>query len=92
MSRNKNTDDSGVDVMPSSITELQPIIEEFINKLKTIESEIELLKQDKQELVDEYSSKIDMKTLKNAMRVAAIKEKVERKETFESFCEILDRI
>ncbi len=86
----KKDEGTGVDTQPTSITDLEPIIKEFVDKLKRIDSEIELLTLDRKELFEEYKDKLDMKTLKQAMRVAAIKEKVARKDTFDTFVHILE--
>lgn len=87
--RNKET---LADEQPASITELQPVVEEFVKRLKTIENEIELLSEDKKRLVDEFSDKLDVKTLKAAMRVVAVREKVSHKDTFDTFVEVLERL
>jgi uncharacterized protein (UPF0335 family) len=63
-----------------------------MEKLKRIDSEIELLTLDRKELFEEYKEKIDMKTLRQAIRVAAIREKVERKETFDTFVHLLEGV
>jgi hypothetical protein len=78
--------------MPSSVTELEPVIREFVDKLRTIKNEQETLKQDEKDLIEEYSEKLDMKTLKAAMRVVAVREKVDRKDTFDTLVEVLERI
>jgi uncharacterized protein (UPF0335 family) len=80
---------TGADTQPTSITDLEPIIKEFVDKLKSIDNEIELLAQDRKELFEEYKDKLDVKTLRQAMRVAAIKEKVDKKDTFDTFVHIL---
>lgn len=90
MTKTENTD--GVDTMPSSLTDLEPLVKEFVEKLRTIQNEIETLKQDEKELVEEYSSKLDMKALKAAMRVMAVKEKVTHKDAFDNCLEVLERI
>jgi uncharacterized protein (UPF0335 family) len=82
----------GADTMPSSITDLEPIIQEFVEKMKRIKNEQELLKQDEKDLMEEYKDKLDMKALKAAMRVVAVKEKVDHKDTFDTMVEVLERI
>ena len=57
--------------------------------LKLIENEIQVLNEQKKELVEEYKEKIDTKTLKLAMRIIDIEKKVLHKDTFETFIEIL---
>jgi uncharacterized protein (UPF0335 family) len=83
---------AGVDTQPTSVTDLEPLVKEFMDKLKRIDSEIELLTLDRKELFEEYKEKIDMKTLKQAIRVAAIREKVERKDTFDTFVHLLEGV
>jgi hypothetical protein len=78
--------------MPASLTELEPIVREFVEKLRTIKNEQELLKQDEKALLEEYAEKLDMKTLKAAMRVVAVREKIERKDAFDTLVEVLERI
>ena len=89
--RNKASEEITADSMPSSITELQPLITEFMNKLKSIKQEQELLKDQERDLYDEYKNKIDMKELKAALKVAAIKEKVSHKDAFDTILECIER-
>lgn len=77
------------DAMPSSITELRPVVEEFTNRLRVLEHEIETLNEQKKELVEEYSDRLDTKTLKLALRAVALKDKVQHKDTFDTFVTIL---
>jgi hypothetical protein len=88
----KVEDTTGADSMPSSVTELEPLVKEFVEKLRTIQNEQELLKQDEKALIETYSEKLDMKTLKAAMRVVAVKEKVSHKDTFDTLVEVLERL
>lgn len=81
----------GADVMPSSLTELKPLVDEFLTKLKRIKQEQELLKVDEKELYEEYKTKIDMKEMKAAMKVATIKEKVAHKDAFDNLLECIER-
>lgn len=85
------TETTGVETQPSSITELAPLVQEFIDKMRAIEHEVQLLGEQKKELLEDYSTRIDVKTLKLAMRAAALRDKVTRKDTFDTFMEILDR-
>lgn len=81
----KNTD-----IFPSSLTELKPIVKDFIEKLESLEHEIELLNEQRKELFEEYETKIDIKELKAALRVHKIMKKVSHKDAFESYCVILE--
>lgn len=76
---------------PTSLTELEPLVTEFIDKLKMLEHEEETLKEQKADLLDEYKSKLDVKTLNQALRLVKLKEKVLHKDTFDSFVELLER-
>jgi uncharacterized protein (UPF0335 family) len=91
MNKEDLTDDSAVE-QPTEQGELREVVRDFIKRLRSIDQEIELLKEDRKRLFDDYSRKLDMKTLKAALQVAKIKEKVNHKDTFESFVDILDEV
>jgi uncharacterized protein (UPF0335 family) len=63
-----------------------------LEEMKRIKNEQELLKQDEKDLMEEYKDKLDMKALKAAMRVVAVKEKVDHKDTFDTMVEVLERL
>lgn len=90
----KNNKETGREVQgqfqPDELTELKQLTEEFIKRLNTIENEIDTLVEARKDLFDEYKEKLDVKTLKAAMRVAKIKRGVEHKHTFDCFLEVLD--
>lgn len=73
-----------------NLSELKEIAHEFLSRLNTIDNELLLLKEDRKELIDEYSKKLDMKTFKAAIQVNKIKKQVEHEDTFDVFLEILD--
>lgn len=75
---------------PDELGALTKLVEEFLEKYKSVENEIELLKEQVKELVEEYSDRLDMKTLKAAMRTVKIKKKVDHKDTYDTFCSILE--
>ena len=89
--RKKNTEESTANSQPMSITELQPIIEEFMKKLSTVKQEQETLKQDEKDLVEEYSDRLDTRTLKLALKAVDLANKVEHKETYDLMVEIIGR-
>lgn len=76
---------------PDSLTDLQPIVEEFVKRLKTIELEEEVLKEEKKDLLEEFKQKLDTKTLNLAIRMMKLREKVQHKHTFDVFTEILSK-
>jgi uncharacterized protein (UPF0335 family) len=77
------------DRQPEELGELTVLVSEFVDRLRNIENEIELLKQDQKQLVEDYSDRLDVKTLQAAMRAVKIKKKVSYKDTFDTFIEIL---
>ena len=80
----------GAERQPDELGALTALVSEFVDRLKSIESEIETLKQDQKELVEEYSDRLDVKTLQAAMRTVKIKKKVGYKDTFDTFVDILE--
>jgi uncharacterized protein (UPF0335 family) len=80
----------GAERQPDELGALTALVSEFVDRLKSIESEIDTLKQDQKELVEEYSDRLDVKTLQAAMRTVKIKKKVGYKDTFDTFVDILE--
>lgn len=74
---------------PDELGALRKLVVEFVDKFKSIENEAELLKESQKELVEEYSDRLDMKTLKAAMRTVKIMKTVGFKDTFDVFVDIL---
>jgi hypothetical protein len=79
------------DRQPSELGDLKSLVSNFLDRFKNIESEIELLKEDQKQLVEEFSDRLDIKTLQAAMRTVKIKKKVAFKDTFDTFVEILEQ-
>jgi len=81
------------DVAPEQPTELgalREVMTEFMDRFDRIENEITLLQDDQKQLIEDFSDRLDVKTLKQAMRTVKIKKKVNQLDTFDSFVEILD--
>jgi uncharacterized protein (UPF0335 family) len=90
MRRRKPFDaEAAYDALANSPSEATPIIKEFVERMQVIQNEIQVLNEQKGELMEEYKDKIDTKTLKLAMRIVEIEKKVLHKDTFELFLEIL---
>jgi uncharacterized protein (UPF0335 family) len=53
-----------------------PTLEEFIEKLTSLENEAKLLADDRKALIDEYKDKLDMKAVQAAIKIAKIKAKL----------------
>jgi len=80
----------GAERQPDELGALTALVSEFVDRLKSIETEIDTLKQDQKELIEEYSDRLDVKTLQAAMRTVKIKKKVGYKDTFDTFVDILE--
>jgi len=65
------------------------LVKEFVTKIEAVDNEIELLKGDRKEIIEEYSTKLDLKVLQAAMKVVKIQESVAHKDTFDLFLEVL---
>lgn len=86
----RNAKNYNVETMqPDEINTLRALVKEFINKIESIDNEIELLKTDRKEIIEEYTEKLDMKTLQAALRVIKIQQAVEHKDTYDLFLEAL---
>ena len=77
------------DRQPDELNELSKLVVEFMDKFKSVENELDLLKEQQKELLEEYSDRLDMKTLKAAIRTVKIQKKVNHKHTYDTFVEIL---
>ena len=77
-------------MQPDELGSLRNLVKEFVTKLEAVDNEIELLKGDRKEIIEEYSNKLDLKVLQAAMRVVKIKNSVSHKDAFDLFLEVLD--
>lgn len=77
------------DMTPDELNTLKATVREFMERLSNIDNEIETLKDDRKTLIDEYSDRLDMRTLKAAMRVVKIQSGVAHKDAFDNFIEVL---
>jgi len=80
----------GPEKQPSELGELKKTVGEFVRRLKNVENEMELLKEQRKDLIEEYKEQLDMKTLNAAIRAVKIKKKVAHKDTFDVFVDILE--
>lgn len=79
----------GAENQPDELGALTELVSEFIDKVKSIENEIDTLKADQKELIEEYKDKLDMKTLQAAMRTIKIMKKVSARDTYDVFMDIV---
>jgi uncharacterized protein (UPF0335 family) len=76
---------------PDELKELAILVEEFVSKLRGVDAEIDLLKGDRKEIIEEYGEKLDTKTLNAALKIVKIKTSSDRKHTLDTFLEILEK-
>jgi len=77
-------------LQPDEVGSLRELVKEFVTKVESIDNEIELLKGDRKEVIEEYADKLDMKTLQAALRVIKIQRGVAHRDTYDLFIEALD--
>ena len=78
------------EMMPDEINSLKALVKEFVEKVSSVDNEIELLKQDRKELLEEYAEKLDLKTLTAALKVVKIQNEVVHRDTFDLFLAALE--
>lgn len=76
-------------MQPDEINALRALVKEFVGKIESVDNEIELLKQDRKEIIEEYEEKLDYKTLQAALKVVKIQNEVVHRDTFDLFIEAL---
>jgi uncharacterized protein (UPF0335 family) len=77
------------EMQPDEINALRSLVKEFVGKIESVDNEIELLKTDRKEIIEEYLDKLDMKTLTAALKVVKIQNEVAHRDTFDLFIEAL---
>ena len=76
-------------LQPDEIGALRELVKDFVGKIENVDNEIELLKQDRKDIIEEYSERLDMRTLQAALRVIKIQKSVDHQDTFDLFLEAL---
>lgn len=77
------------EMQPDELNALRTLVKEFMTRVANVDNEIELLKDDRKELIEEYKEKLDMKTLQAALKVLRIQQGVQHKDTYDLFIEAL---
>lgn len=85
-----NPDDSEVDKDLKGASQKELILE-YLKRLKVIENEIKTLKEDQKELDAEFKEKVDMKTLKQALKVHKVLMEVDHESTYEEMMSLLEK-
>ena len=76
-------------MQPDEVNALRSLVKEFINRVTNVDNEIELLKEDRKELLEEFKEKLDVKTLQAALKVLRIQQGVQHRDTYDLFIETL---
>lgn len=89
MAKKQAQDKAVAEMMPDEVNALKALVKEFIGKIESIDNEIELLKEDRKEIIEEYADKLDYKTLTAALKVIKIQNSVVHKDAYDLFIEAL---
>lgn len=90
MAKNTEIENQNAEMQPDELNALKEVTEEFIKRLSHFDTEMETLKEAKRDLIEEFKTKLDMKTLQAALRIVKIKKGVAHKHTFDCFMEVLE--
>lgn len=85
----KQPEKTPADMQPDELNELRRVVKEFIGKVENVDNEILGLKEDRKNLIEDYSEKLDMKTLQLALKIIRLQNSVAHKDTFDAFMEAL---
>lgn len=77
-------------LQPDEVNSLKSVVKEFMKKIDAVDNEIELLQGDKKEIIEEFSDRLDMKTLNAALKVLKIQRGVAHKDAFDLFIAALE--
>ncbi len=77
------------ELQPDELNALKALVKEFMGKIQSVDDEIETLKEDRKEIIEEYSDRLDMKTLQLALKILRLQNAVARKDAFDLFMEAL---
>jgi len=78
------------DQEPMEQGELKELLMKFMDRYTRLENEMDLLKEDAKNLLEEYEDRLDTKTLKQAIRIVRAKKKIKHQDTFERYESVLD--
>lgn len=76
-------------MQPDEIKALRALVQEFMQKVESVDNEIETLKEDRKEIIEAYKEKLDLKTLTAALKVIKIQQGVQHRDTYDLFVEAL---
>ena len=76
-------------LQPDELHSLKEVMREFITRLSNIDNELETLRLDRKELIEEFSDKLDVKMLQLAMKIIKAESEVDRKGAYDTFKDLL---
>lgn len=76
-------------MQPDEIKALRALVQEFMQKVESVDNEIETLKEDRKEIIESYKEKLDLATLTAALKVIKIQNAIAHRDTFDLFLEVL---
>lgn len=79
-------------MQPDELKALRALVREFMERIQNVDNEIETLKEDRKTVIEEYSDKLDMKTLQAALKVLKIQQGVQHKDTYDLFISALEEV
>jgi uncharacterized protein (UPF0335 family) len=83
--------ETNVAKLPPKKPSTEDAIREFIKRYNTIQNEIATLKDGEKDLFKEYEGTLDTKVLKKAISIAKAMQKIEAKDTFDSYFDVLEK-
>lgn len=86
----KQSKNFNVELMqPDEVNELKKLVQEFVKKIETVDQEIETLKTDRKEIMEEYGTKLDLKVLTAVLRILKIESTIAHRDTYDLFISTL---
>lgn len=76
--------------LPPKKPSTKDVIHEFLKRYNNVQNEIATLKDSEKELFKEYEDSLDTKVLKKAISIAKAMQKINEKDTFDSYFDILE--
>jgi uncharacterized protein (UPF0335 family) len=86
----KNAPEKAIaELMPDEISAVKALVKEFMGKVQSVDDEIATLKEDRKEIIEEFSDRLDMKTLQLALKVLKLQSAVAHRDAYDLFIEAL---
>jgi uncharacterized protein (UPF0335 family) len=80
------------ELQPDELNELKATVKDFMRQIQAVDDEVETLKGDRKEIIEEFSDRLDMRTLQLALRVIKLQSHVAHRDTFDTFMNMLNEL